>query len=179
MDDKVLIPIIRDKYIPDITKRLFEKIIKSKSKKIALIGFSEHFRWLNRLLTEIKIKPLLLDWRNEFKSYDCGGKYIKHFNQLKKNEISKDFLFVICVDDIASVKDCAKYLLKSKYICANCCSIKTSKPGWLPRPRLKNNATTGYPLTPKPYGSTPVWQRPGCVTDDAVPRPLDSPVTPI
>ena len=32
MDKNILIPILRDKYIPDITKRLFEKIIKSKRK---------------------------------------------------------------------------------------------------------------------------------------------------
>ena len=60
MDKNILVPILRDKYIPDITKRLFEKILKSKCKKIALIGFSEHLRWLNRLLKEVNVVTILL-----------------------------------------------------------------------------------------------------------------------
>ena len=115
MDKNILIPILRDKYIPDITKRLFEKIIKTKRKKIALIGFSEHLRWLNRLLKEVNIKPLLLDWRDKYKSYDCGGDTVKVFKELKKNYISKDYLFVVCVDEISLVKECSSYLFDSKY----------------------------------------------------------------
>ena len=82
MNENILIPIIRDKYIPDVSKRLFQKIIESNSKKIALIGFGENLRWLNRLLKEIKINPLLLDWRKEYKSFDCGGDIVRLFNQL-------------------------------------------------------------------------------------------------
>ncbi len=115
MNENILIPIIRDKYIPDVSKRLFQKIIESNSKKIALIGFGENLRWLNRLLKEIKINPLLLDWRKEYKSFDCGGDIVRLFNQLGKNEITKKHLLVICVDEIDLVKNCCEYLFKSKY----------------------------------------------------------------
>ena len=72
MIENILIPIVIDKYIPDVTNRLFRKIIDIKTKKIALIGFSENMRWLNRLLIEHNISPILNDWRPKYFGYDCG-----------------------------------------------------------------------------------------------------------
>ena len=114
-NENILIPVIRDKYVPDITKRLMHKIAESSSKKIVLIGFSENLRWLNRLLKEINIKPILLDWRKEFKNYDCGGDTVRLFSQLTKNEVTKKHLLVVCVDEIILVKECCNFLFNSKY----------------------------------------------------------------
>ena len=79
MTENILIPIVIDKYIPDVTNRLLKKIIDSKIKKIALIGFSENMRWLNRLLIEHNISPILNDWRPKYFGYDCGKNKINWY----------------------------------------------------------------------------------------------------
>ena len=114
MNENILKPVIRDKYIPDITKRLLSKIIDSKIKKIVLIGFSENMRWLNRLLIEYNISPILSDWRSDYFNYDCGKKKVYNIAD-KKLKINSFHLIIVCEDDINQVKSCLKFLQTSKF----------------------------------------------------------------
>ena len=112
MIDNILQPIVRDKYVPDVTKRLLTKIVESKIKKIVLVGFSENMRWLNRLLVEFNITPILTDWRPNFIGYDCGKKIVFDISN-KKLKINNSYLIIICDDNISELKDCLNFLLTS------------------------------------------------------------------
>lgn len=104
--------ISREKYIPEVTNRLLQRIINTKNKKICLLGFCENMRWLNRLLIEKKYKPKLADWRKEYLKYDCGGQKLI---DIKKIKLEKDFLLVLCNDEVTILKDCISFLFFNNF----------------------------------------------------------------
>ena len=76
--------------------------MQDDAKKVVLFGFSDNMKWLLRLLQENSIKPILTDWRDDYKGYDCGGYDLIPVDEL---EDSPDTLLVVCVEEINSLKD--------------------------------------------------------------------------
>ena len=97
-------------YYPHTVKRLLFKIKQLKLKKLSLVGFDINMMWLNRILSENNIKTDLYDWRDEFIGYDCSAKIVKSLNKIKK--LSK-ITFVICNNDVKSIKETAWFLYKN------------------------------------------------------------------
>lgn len=110
--EKVLKLIVRDKYIPEVTSRLFNKIISTQNKNVILFGFCENMRWLNRLLIEKNLKPILADWRQEYFNFDCGSQKTK---DIKKISIKKNSLIVICHEDVKNLKAAMSFLFFNNF----------------------------------------------------------------
>jgi hypothetical protein len=101
------VPVEVEDYYPTVAVRLLKKILKVPAKQIVLYGFSDNMKWLLRLLRERSILPILSDWREEYKNYDCGGLNLVHVDSL---ENSHDILLVVCVEEINSLKDGIRHL---------------------------------------------------------------------
>ena len=105
--ETIFVPVEVEDYYPKVTIRLLNRILKVTSKNIVLFGFSDNMKWLLRLLQEQAITPILADWRDEYKDYDCGGLNLISVDTL---EDSSDTLLVVCVEEINNLKDGIRYL---------------------------------------------------------------------
>ena len=103
------VPLEVEDYYPKVVKRLLKKILKAAPKQVVLYGFSDNMKWLLRLLQEQSIHPVLTDWRDEYKTYDCGGKRLVSVDSLQD---TSDIFLVVCVEEINQLKDGIKYLYK-------------------------------------------------------------------
>ena len=72
MKTKEFTPLTLEDYIPNVVKRLYNKIIQEKNMNIVLLGFSNNMKWLNTLLKNHS-NVILTDWRDEIIGYDCEG----------------------------------------------------------------------------------------------------------
>ena len=50
MDKKKFIPLTLEDYIPDVVKRLYNKIDSQKFNQIILLGFPDNMKWLNSII---------------------------------------------------------------------------------------------------------------------------------
>lgn len=98
---------VSDHY-PKTVKFFLNEISKlNQLNKIILIGYGDNMKWLARLLHERKRKFLLTDFRVEFKGYDCGKNKVEF---LKKIQIPKNSVLIICDDTIDEIKKTMNYL---------------------------------------------------------------------
>ena len=105
-------PIQVENYVPEVVKRLLEKINFSNFENIVLFGFSTNMKWILRLLKINGITPKLSDWRSKFRNYDCGGDKIVNLEKLTKNEST---LIILCPDDVEDLKSAMIYLMQDKF----------------------------------------------------------------
>ncbi len=101
------VPVKVEDYYPKVTVRLLNKILKAAPDKVVLYGFSENMKWLLKLLQERSITPILTDWRDKYKDYDCGGHGLV---PVKTLEDTSSTLLVVCVEEINDLKDGIKFL---------------------------------------------------------------------
>lgn len=103
----IFLPVEVEDYYPKVTVRLLNKILKAAPRSVVLFGFSDNMKWLLRLLQDRSVTPILADWRDEYRGYDCGGHDLVSVDTL---ENSADTLLVVCVDEINNLKDGVSYL---------------------------------------------------------------------
>jgi hypothetical protein len=108
---KEFIPLVLEDYIPQVPKRLLQRIQAEPFSSVALYGFSDNMKWLYRLLLEREYEPILCDWRKQFIEYDCGGKSLVSIDSLKDDP---SILVVVCVEEIHDVKAAMWYLIENK-----------------------------------------------------------------
>lgn len=99
-------------YLPEVVRKLLNRIDAEHFSKIALYGFSDSMKWLYRMLRERGHAPVLTDWRDEFVGYDCGGGTVGHVADVKD---AKDTLLVVCPDDHDIMKAAIGFLIDNKY----------------------------------------------------------------
>ena len=104
-------PIVMADYIPEVVKRLVEKISLRPHQRIYLLGFGENMRWVYRLLAGNGLSPELTDWRPQFEKYDCGG---QDFIPLGAVIDDPDNLLVICADKVGAMKDAMRCLMEKQ-----------------------------------------------------------------
>lgn len=96
-------------YVPTLVDKLLRRLQNETPKTIALYGFGEAMKWLNRILKEQGNAPQLYDWRTKYVGWDCGGDTVTHISELKN---SNDLLLVFCVENVNDMKAGAQYLLE-------------------------------------------------------------------
>ena len=111
MNSKEFIPLTLEDYIPNVVKRLYNKIDFENNDKIILLGFSDNMKWLNSLLRNHSKKVLLADWRENIIGYDCGGDEVISILEIENTEKN---LVVVCNDDINEIKDAINYIIQQK-----------------------------------------------------------------
>lgn len=121
MKENEYIPLTIEDYIPNVVKRLYEKIKSDNFNKIVLLGFSDNMKWLNTIFKKNKTKLVLADWRNKFIGYDCGGEILISILDVENSE---DNLIVVCNEKVNEIKDAINFiidnnLLKPKYLFDN------------------------------------------------------------
>ena len=110
MKTKEFTPLTLEDYIPNVVKRLYNKIIQEKNMNIVLLGFSNNMKWLNTLLKNHS-NVILTDWRDEIIGYDCGGDKVISLLEI---ENTNNNLVVLCNDDINEIKDAIIFIIENK-----------------------------------------------------------------
>lgn len=113
MKDEIKLDYIPPKtldYVPDVVKRLLERIYIDPLPVVALYGFSDNMKWLYRLLQEQGRTPILCDWREKFIGYDCGGEKLVPVSSLADEP---NTLVVVCVEEIHAMKAAMRHLLEN------------------------------------------------------------------
>lgn len=104
------VPIVLEDYVPNVVRRLANKIIQNKNSTIVLFGFGDNMKWLYRILKENNTSVLLCDWREKFVNYDCGGENLQPIKSLNKKH---DLILVNCLSDINEIKESIKYIIEN------------------------------------------------------------------
>ncbi len=110
--DKNMVSQSTETYIPEIVRKILQRIEAESFSNIALFGFSEPMKWLYRLLRERGTATKLYDWREKFVGYDCGGGIVEHVSKVKN---ANDTLLVFCVDEHDLLKEGIAYLIDNQY----------------------------------------------------------------
>jgi hypothetical protein len=110
--DKSPLSVTTDFYVPELVKKLLNRIDGEPHKRIALFGFSDGMKWMYRLLRERGRDVALYDWRDEVVGWDCGGGIVEHVSKVKN---AKDTLLVVCVGDHDEMKAAVRFLIDNEY----------------------------------------------------------------
>ncbi|MDG2147529.1 MAG: TylF/MycF/NovP-related O-methyltransferase [Flavobacteriaceae bacterium] len=103
-------PIVKEKYISKVVRRLIEKMDFEKFQKIILFGFSDNMKWIYRIMKENNKDLILCDWREKFIAYDCGGKQLLSILEIKN---SSKYQVIVCLEDINEIKDSVRFIIEN------------------------------------------------------------------
>lgn len=104
-------PVALESYVPEVVKRLVNRIYEEPFRSVALYGFGDNMKWLFRILRENGRDPILCDFRKEFVGYDCGGKNVVLVDELANAD---DILVVDCLEEISALKASMRHLIVNK-----------------------------------------------------------------
>ncbi len=99
-------------YVPALVDKLLVRIEAENPSSVALYGFGEGMKWLNRILKDRGRKVSLFDWREKIVGYDCGGDEVRSVEEVR--DMPKATLMVLCVEDVDLMKSAVSYLIDCK-----------------------------------------------------------------